>query len=115
MAIKVREPPERKYDGYIGVQMFERPDYHSFGTRIEECIIPFHMYLCIEKEMKKFFNPRRCEVYILLTRRAELIIWILVPDSHPPKTLHRYAKSFAEILRKLGLVMNPIFCPLRRQ
>ncbi len=115
MAKFAREPPINKHDGYIGVQMFERPEYHSFGTRIEECILPFRMYYRIAMMLRCFYEPRGCEVYIKLTRHAELIIWILVPDTCSSKTLHRYAKGFAVILRRLGLMLNPMFCPLRTQ
>lgn len=112
MVTIVREPFENEPDGYIGIQPFERTDYHSLWTKIEECVVPYTMYYRVADALQRYYNPRMCEVYVVISRHAELVIWIQVPNSHSSETLRRYARAFAKILRKLGLMINPMFCPI---
>lgn len=115
MATVVREPPKNKHDGYIGVQLHKHPEYHLFWTQIDECILPFSMYFRIAMMLRCFFEPRGCEIHIKLTVRANLVICVFVPIACSSRTVRRYTKNFGAILRRLGLMMNPIFCPLRTQ
>ncbi len=101
-------------DGFVAIQPEEKPGMHVIGTRIAGASVTHSATVRLMEKLIAEFRKGGNEIGMKFAKDDDLVVCVWFPSSISGNELEGFTASFKDILKKRGLLKNPITCRLSK-
>ena len=110
MYCKTNLVSRKKHDGFIAWKLYEDGLYHTAGTVVRDYILPSLSLLRLQLAFAAAFEHDGITIVSRLDTDKSLYLYFRVRSTVPPFSFFRLVSKFKKVLRRMGIIMNPMGC-----